>query len=130
LATGIAVSGSDVYVTGYSYDLTYSSNDMPSPVFWKNGVLDSLFITGNQAQTVAVAVQGSDVYIAGSSLGLGSNTMAECWKNGVLDSLGEGVPNAIAVSGTDVYVVGEAHNSNTEFVAVCWKNGKHRWGLR
>ena len=106
-ATGIYISGSDVYVSGYKTTGSYTA------CYWKNGTINSLS-TG--AIAASVFVSGGDVYIAGAD-----SSVKPCyWKNGVKVALSssEGLAYDIKVVNGDVYVAGMI-----ERVAVYWKNG-------
>ena len=76
-ASGIAVSGSDIYVIGFFNSI--------NPVYWKNGVLHKLSgggfenITNNQN---GIVLFNNDVYI--------SSLLSSYWKNDSLISLGNG----------------------------------------
>lgn len=119
-ATGIAVSGEDVFVTGNLIDnIIYNR----SAVYWKNGVKTTL---ASDARTTGLALHGSDIYISGVTYEGGS--FFSCyWKNGELFPL-EGWSSqstGISVSGSDVYVSGFSPTvSGYGTYAVYWKNGK------
>jgi hypothetical protein len=103
-ATGIALAGSDVYVSG-----TAGS----SAVYWKNGV--EHVVSDQSAEATGIVVSGSDVYVSGKE-----GIQAVYWKNGVktvLTPLTSGIANGILVSGSDVYVVGISDGQ-----AAMWKN--------
>ncbi len=125
-ASGIAISGSDVYVTGYLLDDNWNAN----AVYWKNGVMTTL---PNRAITTGLTLSGSDIYISGVTGTGNSYYVAGCyWKNGILTMLEtpsgwSSESTAITVSGSDVYISGDMYNyvngTNT-YAAVFWKNGK------
>jgi len=114
-ATGIAVSGNDVYVTGQA------SGDA---AYWKNGVLTSLKVSQVTTQALAITISAGDVYIAGEIDG-----KASYWKNGVATSVDPNqlfgsVATAIAVSGNDVYLAGYTFRVTSGVIqAAFWKNG-------
>ena len=110
--TGMAVSGSDIYVSAYM-DVGY--NDTNDAVYWKNSTLNYL---PNGYESKAIAVSGNDVYVAGTPIH-GSDVY---WKNGVMQQLGPdpALVSCILVSGNDVYVGGTTYGQN---MAVYWKNG-------
>jgi uncharacterized membrane protein len=107
-ATGIAVSGSDVYVVGYG---DYSGTQYTA-LYWVNGTLETLSANGGEFQATSIAVSGSDVYVAGTEGPPGYESPVY-WVNGTVKGLstpsGTVDPEAtgIAVSGSDVYVSGE-----------------------
>jgi hypothetical protein len=116
-ASGIAVEGNDVYVSGHEK----GNGNKYVAKYWKNGTAINLTdgITNN-ANAWGIAVSGTNVYVAGYDGG------AKYWKNGiVVDLLGgfSSSAQAIAVSGTDVYVAGYGQNANNIYVARYWKNG-------
>ncbi len=109
-ATSITLSGSDVYVSGYSAGTTAATS---SSLYWKNGTQTVL---GPIDLPTSIAVSGTDIYVAGylNSVAIGY------WKNGTPVPLGGGVVNQIAVNGTDVYMV----SSSTDYATTgIWKNG-------
>jgi hypothetical protein len=83
-ATGIAVSGTDVYVLGEEY-----SGGQYEPCFWKNGTVNWLGRVGFTGYANAIALSGSDVYTAGYGMinpdpnnsGVTADVAAQ-WKNG------------------------------------------------
>ena len=101
----IAVSGSDVYITGRYQDNEGTNSPFSSytSCYWKNGVRIDL---PTNAQASEIAVSGSDVYVAGhyyseityDEYANPIYTVTACyWKNGTLIELGEGAAIAITV---------------------------------
>jgi len=75
----ICASGTDVYISGYTYTLPGYSHH--KAVYWKNGNL----ITLDGTAATATAVYGTDVYV----LGIDNNDKYVVWKNGkVIETLG------------------------------------------
>jgi len=116
--SGIAVSGSDVYISG---------SHSTGAAYWKNGVIT---ILPNGVYAKGITVSGTDVYVAGvlHTTPVSFVDQAGYWKNGVAVFMPN--PNninqtalAIAVQGTDVYVAGYNYGSGYNTNAVYWKNG-------
>ena len=132
-ATGIVVSGTDVYVCGnIMYDAANTLNGKAA--YWKNGSMVKCSYSGTDAIWVSgIAVSGNDVYVSGTGNVNGGFNKALYWKNGVgilLQSVGErvsGMATAIAVDGSDVYVAGNLfYTTPLPFAGravKCWKNG-------
>jgi len=114
-ATGIAILGSDIYVTG---DSVPNSGPLGVAVLWKNGV-ETLLEGGIQAN--GIAVNGSDIYITGEN----ANSNACYWKNSIQTAFSQyGFWLSIVFNGSDMYVAGMAINPATgRQVAAYWKNG-------
>ena len=121
-AKSVYVSGSNMYIVGYE-----GNNDCeyPTPMFWKNGVVQKFFVPDNNedynledvcSMPQSVYISGNDAYVAGGSSG------AILWKNGItqeLESDGKWCGAfSIYVQGKDVYVAGGEHR------AKIWKNGE------
>ena len=110
-ATGVAVSGTDIYFAGVG---TGSAGN--KVVYWKNGVETVVATGSNTFSRVGIAVSGKDVYIAATLAG----DTAVYWKNGVRVTLG--APNStesgIALAGGNVFVIGQDNG-----LPVFWKNG-------
>ena len=108
----VYVSGNnaDVYVAGDYAILGFNAT------LWKNGEIQSLKQSGKQCTGRSVYVYGKDVYVAG-----GDYDTAVVWKNGVAQSLADGIAFSVFVSfdGSDVYVAGRVGL----YDAVVWKNG-------
>jgi hypothetical protein len=118
-AHAIAVSGNDVYTTGFEN----RPGEWKCHV-WKNGqsqyTLGDGYSYGN-----GIAVLGTDVYVAGYAYQPSPLTRyAMLWKNsnGPVSTLSSGAGDyeatAIAISGNDVYVGGRENNEGR-----VWKNG-------
>jgi hypothetical protein len=127
-ATSIAVSGNDVYMTGYAqFCGPFSCHDYG--MFWKNGISVSLDLPNYPNSLI---VSNNNIYIAGSSLYLlGTGGNAAYLKNETKIELPSGstgsISTAIAVSGNDVYVAGIGITGNTnngpqKYIAKYWKN--------
>lgn len=110
-ASGVYVSGDDVYVTGSKT--------------WKNGHV----LYGHESGSGnSIFVSEGDIYVAGTQ-----GHDAVVWKNGVAQELpgrdggGDTSANSVYVSESDVYVAGWNgffSDRGTEFlIAVLWKNG-------
>jgi hypothetical protein len=110
--SGLAISGSDVYVSAY-FSVGY--NDTLDAVYWKN---DSLNYLPYGYMAKGIAVSNNNVYVYGTPI----NGDDVYWKNGVLQTLGPSpaIANCMVVSGDDVYVGGTTYGQNN---AVYWKNG-------
>jgi hypothetical protein len=121
--TGIAVSGSDVYVSGYEMN---NDNALPTALYWKNGVSSYLSGSGAASSANAITVSGNDVYACGYD-NINDTSRAMIWKNGVGTLLpyapGGAVANSVFVSGTDVYVAGYGWKVSGNYISVYWKNG-------
>jgi hypothetical protein len=120
-ATGIAVSGSSVYVVG-----DYTNKD--NICYWKDGVRQTLDLQGiDQSFTNygAITVSGTSVYIAGHYYRPGDgNTSYLCyWKDGIRTDFERTRSDisiySIAVSGTSVYVTDYSSPS----ARLYWKDG-------
>ena len=132
--SSIAVSGSDVYVTGSDMVRMPDSDIESVAKYWKNGTLANLSDGSTAAEANAVAVSGTDVYVAGTQWDGNTiqysdgyvvyhrNPIAKYWENGQPVNLTDGSKwaeaTSIAVSGSDVYVAGFEDG-----VAKYWKNG-------
>jgi hypothetical protein len=122
-ASSLYLSGSDVYIGGYT------DNGTSYATYWKNGVATR--VGGVNTIAGGVYLSGTDVYLGGESLlHIGSN--ATYWKNGTavnltnIDNAGDngGSINATFVSGSDVYMVGDTYDYYSgNYCATYWKNG-------
>ncbi len=103
-ATGIAVSGTDVYVSGEEL-----GGGQYEPCFWKNGTINWLGRVGFTGYANAIALSGSDVYTAGYGMinpdpnnsGVTADVAAQ-WKNGDVTIL---APKAYSSAAYGVCVV-------------------------
>ena len=127
-ATSIAVSGNDIYVTGYRINWS-PSRITTTGMFWKNDI--SIEQDDYSTQITSLVVSNNDVYmVAAENLWYGQ--IAKYWKNGSLVNLIDGsqgsTASAIIVAGNDVYVAGTGitgiEGSNGIGIAKYWKNGK------
>lgn len=122
-ASGIAVSGMDVYVAGSEYNAT---NSRFNARLWKNGVEVPLNDGSNWSRANDVAVNGNDVYVAGNEI-IGGTPTAILWVNGTAQPLSvpgsSGNAQWILLAGSDLYVFGAY--SNAGITNACyWKNGE------
>jgi hypothetical protein len=120
-ATGIAVSGSAVSVSGVT-----GANPLQG-VVWQNGTQVALNLpVGTGSLTSAVALSGTSVYVAGGDDG----SIAGYWANGSFTTFGIQtrtqfpVTSGIALNGSDVYVAGSlVSTQGPQSSAIYWKNG-------
>jgi len=116
-ATGIAISGNDVYVVG---------SDDGIPTYWKNGVATIMQNNTNpflysEPTPIAVSESG-DVHVLSS--GTFPSKQGKYWKNGSSVVLsGITYPTSIKISGNDVYISGYTSNNYGVPQARLWKNG-------
>jgi uncharacterized membrane protein len=125
VAFGIAVSGADVYISGYDNVDIYVS----TPCYWLNGVQYTLPITGTGSSynATGIAISGTDVYISGYNNDDGGYTVCY-WKNGTQYTLSSteasmSVASDIAVSGADVYISGYDNVDVYVSTPCYWLNG-------
>ncbi|MCL2765006.1 MAG: hypothetical protein FWD40_06970 [Treponema sp.] len=141
-ATAIAVSGSNVYITGKGE----GGGASRTAGYWLNGRLTVLPKpansprAGGRSSTTAnaIAISGSNVYIVGSDSWDGyndndgwwsSNSDAVYWLNGrrvVLPKLKDtttAAATAIAVSRSNIYITGYEMDISGNFNVVYWLNG-------
>ncbi len=125
IATGVYVSGENVYVSGYYADA--DTGKMVATV-WKDGVNTVLSSTaGQDAYANAVFVNNDSVYVAGNYFD-GSHFIGAVWKDGVKTDYAvadhEVQLRSIYVSGEDVYVAGKYRDPDySDNIAAVWKNG-------
>lgn len=112
-ATGVAVNGSDVYVTGY---IGFTA------ALWKNGALQTLkHNSGSPAYSFgfSVALNGGDVFVSGSDV-----NEAAFWQNGAVNNLITGAPvqsgaQSLYFQNGDMYMAGYIGLNGQP---VYWKN--------
>ena len=124
--SAIAVSGIDVYVSGYEKNPV--STDKEIARYWKNGIAVNLSDTSKTDEAKAMFIYGKYVYVAGYESVQYANSIATYWKNGVPVTLSDGSSAAsltgIWVSGTDVYACGMVNAPGSPYpIATYWKNG-------
>jgi hypothetical protein len=107
IATDIAVSGNNVYLSGYENG---AGSGMTAKM-WENGAMTALSNGKNFAFANGVAVQGNTVYVVGNVRGDdGYYDVAKLWKNGspIPLSPADNYANAngIYLQGNDVYIAG------------------------
>jgi len=132
--TGIALSGSDVYVSGKlsTENEPYSPPNAVNGDFglvWTNANVRLLSRGGNVVSayynsTVGITLVGSDIYVAGRD----SSYAGGYWKNNVWTPINNGayVPTSISSQGTDVYITGFDYTPTGPIVGLqgnYWKNG-------
>ena len=124
-ATGIAVSGNDVYICGNGWGSRGSQGDFNITVkYWKNGVPVNITDGSTVALATAIGITGSDVYVTGQESTIDrQQTFAKYWKNGVGVILPGIYPTGIAFLGKDVYISGVMRNTVTgQGTAIYLKN--------
>jgi hypothetical protein len=127
--SGIALSDSDVYVSGYG---GYSGDTI---TYWKNGVgINLRDPTINNPAVRAIVVSGNDVYTLGIAYVNGYDKLVPVyWKNKdnaikiSTFSSSDGDAKDIAVNGNDIYIAGSAFDISAGYgsgsPACFWKNG-------
>ena len=122
-ASGIALNGSDVYVSG---TLTDVNSNPTAAVYWKNGVMTKL---ADAATTAGIGISqcGCDVYIAGTLTPNSSHYIPVYWKNGIQQQLESHsaivAVNGMTVHGGDLYATGVGITNQRTTYALYWKNG-------
>lgn len=132
-ATGkaIQVSGNDVYVCGYDYNM--DGAPIPNAKYWKNGMEFTLSDGANICGLAhSMWVSGSDAYVAGFITNRSSSIRAAVyWKNGLPVFLTDstkvlGEATSIFVNGNDVYIAGTVSTGLADDAvtfANYWQNG-------
>lgn len=121
-ASAICISGTDVYLTGLSYENTTLGYSRPAAVYWKNGVQTKLPVNGTPGSSsgASISVNGTNIYVVGSASFDGPPAAffkAIYWKNGVYNdisatndskvSYGAG---AVAATEDEVYIAAAMSN--------------------
>ena len=130
--TGMALSGSNVLVTGRIYVENWTTD--PAGSFDNNGLLwtnaslqlfgpGGVYLGTGFPSTVGITVLGSDNYVAGvlpDSTSTKGNWNSGYWKNGVFTSFNNKNfnPACITSAGNDIYIGGSANAQG-----VYWKSG-------
>lgn len=126
-AHSVVVYGNDVYVGGYSDDVTIEGifNIPYKAKIWKNGIQSSLTDGTRYASIKSIFINNNDIYAVGYENNNTNKMVAKIWKNGIptplTDGLYESVANHVCVSGNNVYVVGYESNGLKK-IAKIWKN--------
>lgn len=98
VAEFVVVSGSDVYVAGYSAPTLYTTGSSPYIAqYWKNGTAIPLTDGINGAKAFGIAVVGGSVYSAGFT-SAGAGVMATIWRDGSPARLTVGNYNAVVLA--------------------------------
>lgn len=123
-ANAIFASGTDVYMAGGAFN----SNGVPSAVYWKNGIMNTLVADPLQySMAFAIFVLGNDVYVAGATKEAATGYLkARYWKNNVVTeniAARGSCANTIFVSGSDIYTGGYTMDAFGGSAATIWKNG-------
>jgi hypothetical protein len=109
-AKDIAVSGNDIYVSGF----TRLNSSVTQVVYWKNAVLNAIqtVATGGESFCESIFLDGQDVYNCGTHSFSNGSISACYWKNNVRNDLSVNSSNSdatifdIAVKNSVVYSVG------------------------
>lgn len=116
-ATGICISGKDVYICGMSH----TANGY-YPTVWKNDVssyFQDVIDPSKYSYATAIALNGQDQYVVGYSME-GNFKMPVYWKNGTMHRLNRqgigtwGLPNTIVFDGNTRYIAGVATDVNDQ----------------
>jgi len=110
------IAKGDVYIASQNYKNIYN------PVFWKNGVMESLSFSLpiNSVDINCIDVENADVYIGGLALDVSNTQIGFYWKNKVFHKVdGCQQVSAIDVVGSDVYIGGRTNSGTLAY----WKNG-------
>jgi hypothetical protein len=124
-ATGIAISGNDIYVVG-SYRSYMNEKWTSYPCYWKNGELKTLEGASSSffSLSLNIAISGSDIYILGRIPG---DTDTFLWKNGEPQTINGLMMNStirgFAVLDSDIFFGGVTVIDGDE-KAYYWKNGE------
>jgi hypothetical protein len=120
----LAVSGDDVYISGYSSDPPSSPTYSPPQhaQYWKNGVL--IFREVEASNGLSIVVNDNDVFMAGHRYTSGQHSGIACyWKNGERVDLTSddqiAVARSVFVTDGHIYVAGMLDDQ-----AVYWKDGE------
>ncbi len=120
LATGIAFSGNDTYVSGY-----ISSNNHTTAIYWKNGQ-QNILSNANYSVALTVCVDGNNnnVYLGGIIAGTSQNTeQTAYWNNGKQITIGSPTTSAfcsfVSAYGNNLGISGQFGSHPATY----WLNG-------
>lgn len=92
--TGIAIDGSDVYVSGFEYN-----GSIGIAKYWKNGTAVVLGDGIRSSRANAIAIHNGDIYVAGEVAANGIvSDYATVWKNGIPTTIGNKNSRAMAIT--------------------------------
>lgn len=119
-ATGIFVSGNDVYVCGVQRYVDFITKPNTGTV-WKNGVAMEI---ESGTELSAIFVSESDVYTCGTGY-MSGKLGVSFFKNGqkIYFAPNDGEINGLYVTGGDIYASGFGKDNIGRTVAKIWKNG-------
>jgi hypothetical protein len=115
-ALAIAISGSNVYICGYSLD----SSGVAVPGYWINGTWTELppYATGFDGMAEAITISDGDVYIGGYSCNSSKQEIPGYWLNGFWVGPTKTLSNdyeisALSVDGSNTYLVFDSYPSTS-----------------
>jgi hypothetical protein len=98
VAESVVVSGTDVYVAGYSNPTLFTAGSVPyTAQYWKNGVAVPLSDGINGAKAFTIKASGSAVYTGGFSSN-GAEAIATLWENHTPSTWTSGTMAAVVLS--------------------------------
>lgn len=117
VATSIAISGNDVYISGYT-----QKEGKEIAVYWKNQEITELTQGLTHANATDIFVSGNDVYVTGFEKHTKGYSEARIWKNGTAENLTNGTnATSIFVSNSSVYVAGDFYGKGKY-----WQDGVYK----
>jgi hypothetical protein len=98
MGTHIAISGINVYVSGYGYEGPFISAAPRTAKYWRNGVQTRITDGAYDSEASWVEVSGTDVYVVFQEFTQGIFPVAKYLKNGTLVQLTDPATPAVAYS--------------------------------